>query len=252
MPAARKAVVARRHVGLAAAVAVTLGFAVMEAPATLRAFEWFDVRRVEVVGTRFLPPHNAVLAAGLSNGTSVFDDTGAMRERLLRLRLVREARVRRRLPATIRVEIEEARPIAFVPTPDLRPVDRYGNVLPIRPEGQRIDLPVVAIETDVTDGGLLGDTRARALVRLVGLLQDTEPSLADRLSELRLEAGVIRLMLRDPEGAEALLPARPGTAHLAELRIALADLAARGELDRVRRIDLRYRDQAIVAFTRAM
>lgn len=243
---------ATRHLVLAFAGAVTLALAAVQMPSALRSMAWFGVRRVEVTGTRFLAPHAVVVAAGLGAGSSVFDDTDAMRERLRRLRLVREVHLRRLLPATIRIEVEEARPIALVPTPELRAVDRNGVVLPIRPEGQRIDLPVLAQPSGVTEGGRLADTRARALARLVGVLEDTEPSLVDRLSEIRLEAGGIQLVLRDPDGAVAWLPRRPRTVHLAELRIALADLAARGELDHVRRIDLRYRDQAIVAFTRAL
>ncbi len=235
---------------LGAALAVALGLGAWQAPAALRTLDWFRVRRVEVFGTRYLPPHAVVGAAGLVDGAHIFDDLDTREDRVERLHMVRAARVRRRLPATIIVEVDERRATAMVATPELRPVDRRGYALPIRTAGRRIDLPVVTGTTTLA-AGRVADTRVRAMVALVGRLTDLEPMVADRLSEVRLERDAIRLLLRDPV-AVALLPLRPEARHLTELRIALADLAARGELERVRRIDLRYRDQAVVAFTRAL
>jgi len=252
MPSRTTSRLRKRHVALGLALAATLALGVWEAPPALRTLDGFRVRRVEVMGTRFLPPHVVVAAAGLAQGASVFDPSGVWEERVERLHLVRSARAHRRLPATVVIEVEERRPVALVRTPELRPVDRHGQILPIRTAGRRIDLPVVDGVTGLTAAGRVADTRVRALVAFAGRTAELEPSLADRLSEVGLRDGVLRLALRDPAGASVILPPRPEALHLAELRIALADLAARGELERVRHIDLRYRDQAIVAFTRAL
>jgi hypothetical protein len=81
-------------------------------------------------------------------------------------------------------------------------------------------------------------------------LGDEAPELGDRISQLRVETGTIRVIFRDG-GPEALLPARPTSDQLAQLRTALADLAARGEMERARTVDVRFRDQVVVSFVQS-
>ena len=47
---------------------------------------------------------------------------------------------------------------------------------------------------------------------------------------------------------EALIPGEPTVDGLRRLHAALADVTARGELPRLRRIDARFTDQIVVAF----
>src|SRR5690606_612129 len=56
---------------LALAVFVTLA---AQAPLLLRRMEAFRVQRVEVLGTRYLAPHDALAASGIADTSSVFDD----------------------------------------------------------------------------------------------------------------------------------------------------------------------------------
>jgi hypothetical protein len=57
------------------------------------------------------------------------------------------------------------------------------------------------------------------------------------------------IRLRSPAGVEAVLPAEPDAARLRQLRLTLADLTARQDMQRLLRIDARYRDQIVVALT---
>src|SRR5687767_11437471 len=91
------------------------------APRYMRDMDSFRVERVEVVGTRFMPPDQALAASGITRRSSVFDDPGPWRARLLRHALVQDVRIERSLPATIRIVLRESEPVALVPTPELRP-----------------------------------------------------------------------------------------------------------------------------------
>ncbi|HSH44311.1 MAG TPA: hypothetical protein VK966_00510, partial [Longimicrobiales bacterium] len=92
--------------------------------------------------------------------------------------------------------------------------------------------------------------RVRGVEDVLGTLvalQATAPDLLERVSQVDASPASVRLLFRDL-AAEALLPARATLAEVRQLRLAVADLTARGELDTVRRIDLRFRDQVVVSF----
>lgn len=217
-------------------------------PRWLRHMDIFRVRRVEVVGNSYLPAATALRVSGITAGDNVFDDLSVVRERLLKLRMVQSVKVQRRLPGTVVIRITEVKPVALVPIPQLQPVDADGRVLPVDPAGLSLDVPVVEVETTAAPDGRLRDTTAVALVRLLARMQREAPRIAARVSALERRADRVTLTLRRPEDARVVLPARPQPLHYLELQAALNDLAARGELDRVRAIDLRYQDQAIIAF----
>ena len=77
-----------------------------------------------------------------------------------------------------------------------------------------------------------------------------EPAMYEWISEVQaLGANAVIIRLRSPAGVEAILPTDPEAARLRQLRITLADLAARQDIQRLLRIDARYRDQIVVALT---
>ena len=236
-----------RRVMIVVGVALVMALAGF-APRALRDVDAFRVKRVEVVGTRYLDPYDVVRAAGLVVGSSVFDPVDAWRSGVLTLPLVEEVDVTRRLPSTVTVEVREVRPVALVAAPSLRPVDAAGRVLEIDPAGAALDLPVLQGVT--VERGRMG-RRGKAALRSLEVLRLEAPDLAERVSQVVLEAGGLRVLFRDA-GLEALLPVESSVSQVAQLRLAYADLAARGEIQRVRRIDVRFQDQVVVSFLRTV
>jgi hypothetical protein len=100
----------------------------------------------------------------------------------------------------------------------------------------------------VEDDRLTGSAAASALSLLV-LLRDHPGAWSDRVSQVELLTTGLRVVFRG-DGPDALMPLRPTDLHVTQLRLAYADLAARGELGRARRIDVRFRDQVVVSFLR--
>jgi cell division septal protein FtsQ len=121
--------------------ALVLWFAV---PLLLRHLEFFRVRRVEIVGVRYLEAAKVIEAARIPPRASVFDDLDPMAARLAKLTGVTGAKVGWRAPGTLRLEVTEAVPVALTPKGDrLAMLNEQAEVLPFDPLGSAPDLPVL-------------------------------------------------------------------------------------------------------------
>lgn len=258
------------RIGCVILAGAALTAASTQAPALMRRIDAFAVQQVEVTGIRFMTPEAVVTAAGVTVASNIFDDPAAWREAALRHPLVREAHIERRVPGTLRIVIQESRPVAFARTPELRAIDEEGWLLPADPAADGMDLPVLLVETRVTGDGRAADEETLRVVAFLGLAQRLEPGLLAWVSEAGVHGDGVRLILRSDTDADVLVPARPDGDRLRELHYTLADLAAprlatvpagteaadslartaAPELARVRRIDGRYHDQIVVALHR--
>lgn len=245
MSRARRAIRIVRAAIVACAVLALGGAGAVYGPDLARRADAFKIRRVDVTGTRFLDPRAVIRAAGLDHPASVLDDADVWRTGVLTLPLVESVRTRRSLPGTVTLEVVEVRPLALVAGATLRPVDAAGRLIELEPAGRLLDLPLLS-GADVRGGRIHGDP-GRAALRVLVRLGAEAPELRERISQVNVEPGTLHVLFRDG-GPEALFPLRPTTDQLSQLRLTLADLAARGELDRVRSIDVRFRDQAVVSF----
>ena len=145
------------------AVALVLA-AATQSPRAFRHMESFRVGQVEVHGTRYLAPAEVLNAAGIGPASSVWDDEDAWVAALRSHPMIRDARVERKLPSTLRVTVLETEPVALARTPTLRAVDSAGRVLPVEPEAAGLDLPVLADLTGIELDGTLSNPRRRAAV----------------------------------------------------------------------------------------
>lgn len=210
-------------------------------PHLLRELPGFGVRHVEVSGTRLLAPHAVLAASGIERGQNVWDDRAEWENRLRAHPAIADAAVQRRLPGTLRVRIEEKRPVAYVEMGTLEPATAAGEILPLDPTRAPVDLPIVRAGWKTDEG------TARRLLREVGRLTELDPGLLAKVSEIRpAREGAGVLLLSHPL-AEIVLPAGAGAERLAQLRAVLLDLERRPDpAAPAARVDLRYRDQIVV------
>jgi hypothetical protein len=82
---------------------------------------------------------------------------------------------------------------------------------------------------------------------VLAMLQQRDARLFSWVSEASDLKDGVRLELRSPLGGEVLVADNARAVRLTELQVALADLAARGELSQVKRIDARFHDQIVVS-----
>jgi hypothetical protein len=254
---------AASRIALVVLCAAGLIGAATAAPLGLRRLDLFHVARVEVTGARHLDVEEAVAASGISAMSNLFEDPAVWRAALLRQPLVAGVSIERRVPDTILLHVRESQPVAFARTPELRPIDETGRVLPVDPAAGDLDLPVLDCDTRVSADGFARDAETLRAVRFLGIVGRLQPALLGRISEVGAYGDAVRVVLRNATDAEILVTAEPTAERLAELQYTLADLSAPRfagdsthvrdagiELARVKRIDGRFHDQIVVGLHR--
>jgi cell division protein FtsQ len=200
-------------------------------PPVLRRLEFFRVRRVEILGTRYTAPSELLDRLRVDTTRSVWDPLEPLAARLRSHAQIESVTVTRRLPGTLVVHVTERHPVALVEAPGgLRAVDERGRRLPLDPSRTPVDAPVVTAAP-----------RDTLVYHLLGEMQREAPAVYARLSSIRA-AGADEIVLQ--------------IADLSVRAMTNVTLARLGDIDPVQRdlrrrqlraaeIDLRYRDQVI-------
>jgi len=207
----------------------------LAAPPVLRHLAFFRVRQVEVVGVKNLDPDAVLAALRLAPRASVFDDTRLLADRVRGLAGVADARVARRLPAALKVIVQEVEPVALVPgAGGLVVVDAAGRPLPFDPTraggGGSLDLPIA----QVADSGI---------VQVLARIQAFDPVLFQAIDAARRfgARGDVLLEL----GSHRVLLARDAGPEVVQAVVLVArDLAAKAR--RYAELDARYAGQVVV------
>ena len=222
---------ARWRLALVAVLAVALLASPAWAPNVLRRLSFFRVRRVEILGARYVSPAELLDRLKVDTTRSVWDPLDPLAARVRTHAQVESVTVTRRLPGTLIVQVSERHPVALVNSPGgLRAVDERGRRLPLDPSRTPVDAPVV-----------VAAPRDTLVYHLLGAMQREAPALYARLSSVRA-AGADEIVLQIAD-----LSVRAMTnvtlARLGDIEPVQRDLTRR-QL-RAAEIDLRYRDQVI-------
>jgi cell division protein FtsQ len=199
------------------------------APFLMRHMPYFRVRRVEIVGARYVAPSDILSRLHVDTMASIWDPTKPLAERIATHPDIAAAVVGRKLPGTLVVQVTERTPVALVPgSTGFLVFDERGTSLRLDPSRVAVDVPVLS-QRDTT------------VLRLLGAMRAKMPTLYARLSEVRL-VGRDGLVLQFKNWPVRVL--RDVTLErLADIDPIEADLVRRHV--RVAEIDLRYRDQVI-------
>ncbi len=220
-----------KRVLIAAAVPVVIA-APWWGPVVLRWFAFFEVRRVEVVGARYLAPATVIGALGLKSGASVWSDLGALERRVGSLGGIASVRVSRHLPATLRVEVTEVEPVALAAGPSgMVPVGADGRPLPYDPATAPVDAPVV-------------EGAEPPLIAALATVQLADPALFGLVSAARTDGGVGGGVVLELDSGRLLLGTPVDRAVVRAMSAARRDLGSRGRS--WQELDGRYQGWVVV------
>lgn len=228
---AKEPLLSRKYkLALAGIVVLLAGTSRFWGPLLMRRMDYFRVRRVEIVGARYVAPRDIVAKLHVDTTASVWDPTSALEARVASHPEIQHVVVHRKLPGTLVIEVTERVPIALVQASGvLRAYDERGVALPIDPARVDVDAPVLA-DRDV------------ALLRLLARIKRTMPAFYARVSAVRRAGRGDEILLELEKNAVRAMQDVP-VERFAEIAPVEEDLA-RKQL-RVAEIDLRFRDQVI-------
>jgi cell division septal protein FtsQ len=162
----------------------------------------------------------------------VFDDLPAAGAGLRALPGVRSAIVRRRLPGTLEIVIDEAVPVALAPRgAALTLLDSGGSVLPFDPTADAPDLPIAA-------------TVDRTIARVLAAVREHDSVLFGRIETARRMHNDVVLELG---GRQIWFPPRVTAEDIRAVSAVAEDLARQGR--NYAELDGRYDGQVIVRGT---
>lgn len=220
----------RALLALACLVLVALATSPWWGRRALGQLAFFRVRRVEVKGARYIAASDILRRLHVDTLSSVWAPTAPLETRVLTQPGIVAARVSRRLPGTLVVQVEESPPVALVPQADgFQAFDARGMALPIDLTRVPVDAPI-ARQRDVS------------LLRLLGRMRMETPALYRRLDEARRQGRDELVLDLDSLPVRAMTDVTP--VRLLDVEPVEQDLARRRV--RATEIDLRFRDQVIV------
>jgi cell division protein FtsQ len=204
-----------KRVAIAAGI-VLAGASPWWGPLVLRRFAFFEVRRIEVVGARYLPPAEIAGALGLRSRASVWSDLGGLERRVASLGGIASVRVSRRLPATLRVEVTEVEPVAMAAGPSgMVAVGADGRPLPYDPATAPVDAPVM-------------ERASAPLVAALAAVASADPALFADVAAARSVGGVGGGVVLELDNGRLLLGTPVDPAVVRAMAAVRRDLASRG------------------------
>lgn len=233
----------RRRLSVVAAGAVVGILSPMWGPLVLRNVPIFGVEEVRVVGIRFTPEADVRALAALGPAVSVWDDMRRAEERIAAHPLVIEARIRRTGLHRLDIIVREVRPVAFVATPDLVPVDADGRALALDPAGRPLDLPILG-GADVSDGRVEPEAARRSL-DVLEQVAALDSAFVRRISELRpLRSSSVEFVLLPGSPLErVVLPFRNPAAAFLRVGTAVRVADSRGPVEEA---DARFENEVVL------
>jgi len=201
---------------------------------SILASPYFEIKAIRIEGTNRLPQEKLLKWANIPSGQSIFQvNLRRIAKRISSSSLVKRAEVKRILPSTVLIRVEERMPFVYLSQKgNLYEVDREGVILGERKE--TMDLPMITGS---------GWSSRPEKIKLAVRIMHTAEELGLSFSKIEMDnKGAMVGYLK--KGTMIYLGERPHLAYLSYLPLVLA---ARGRKGRdIKYVDIRFHNQIVV------
>lgn len=198
----------------------------------------FRVREVRITGLRYLPEERIRAMIQIPMGTLLFQvNLQPVQERLEKYLYIKSVLIRRIIPSTILISIEERQPVAYLIDHREYMVDDEGVIMMKPPRGKWGDLPVF---TGIGVKELLqrGKRPVMKALEMIRRIKTVDPGLLNYISELHLKWDGWPDLFLIRGNTQVIFPSEPSYEKLFVLSELLKDPEVVSQLKRIRRINL--------------
>lgn len=208
------------------------------------------VQKVAVEGNRVVATNEILQLAHVSPGMKLYDlDLTVIQRDVASHHFLRSAVVERDLPSTIRITVEERRPLALLRHNEILYVDRDGVVLPHQVSRELFDLPIITglpASPRPRVGTTLTNQDLREALSILIAAEVIGKELYHLISEVQLRNGG-DLVLYTAEGGIPVLYGRGNAAEKLMRLEAFWNAVVREQgTQHVEYVDVRFEDQIVV------
>lgn len=159
---------------------------------------FFSVSSIDIHGTSFLAPEEVMVLSGVSRGENIFEISPArVRARLMKNPRIGDVTVRRKLPSTVIIDIEERRPLLVVRYAGyFLEVDAEGYVLGVVETLKHSTLPIL-VGASIKTAEVGERIDAPGLEAVLSLAGAMSPGILARISQFHITG---------PGDVEAIMP----------------------------------------------
>ncbi len=159
---------------------------------------------------------------------------------------IRSVRLERRFPKTLIVEVEKQEPLAVVLTDRMYYMNGYGEIFREVGAKDSVDFPLI---TGISKERAQSEEPLANVAHVIGVLQgEVEPLSLGQVSEIHVRKDDEMSLYFDSLKAEVRFKWHHLKEKMAGLRKVSRHLAQSGKIDQINRIDLNYRDGAVVSY----
>lgn len=207
---------------------------------------WFDLREIEISGDTDLTLNEVIELTPVLLGTNVFRLDARKIENGIRKDLrLSHAKVIRKLPNKIKIELQKKRPIFLINLDQLYGLTRTKEIIPSEGQNQKLDLPILS-GVSLGQINFYRETDIPEIRKAIDFYQTAvalDSTFLGKISELDLSHPDNLILYLLPSGLRVVMGAGDYGQRLARL---IEVLKVEQDLERLSWIDLRFKNQAIV------
>lgn len=205
----------------------------------------FSLQKIEVEGNGYISSAEILQKARLTLGEQLYQiEPEAVIRRILTIPYLRGVSVSRSLPSTLIISVQERQPVAYLVDRNIYMVDRNGKILLKKPGMSLQNLPLI---TGLTVAKLL-ENRQPLLqaLNLIRKVDSVDPDLFQLISEVHIQYQTPPRFYLIRGGAVVELGRTRQPAKIYLLSELIKKTAVLNELNRIKRIDLRFNDRIVI------
>ncbi|MEK6755027.1 MAG: FtsQ-type POTRA domain-containing protein [Bacteroidota bacterium] len=208
------------------------------------------VRRVTVEGNRIVETAEIMQLVRIQTNAQLQDiDLTAVRKDILSHHFIKDAIVKRDLPATLKITITERVPLAIVNSAELLYLDEDGVVLPHSISRQLFDLPVlsgISSEIALAPGVTMSNPDVHEALQILATSKFVSKELYHLISEVRLRNGGDIVLYAAERGVPIIFGRGDIANKLVRLEAFWNDIVRERGSEYLQYVDLRFDDQVVV------